>query len=91
MDRIHNVLFPHHRAQRHPGSQTFGYRRDVRLHSELLHSKHGTGPPHAGLNFIGDEQDVVGVANRFEFSKIVLGRCDKSAFSLNGFDDDGGR
>src|SRR5690606_28191456 len=56
----------------------------------VLHGEHLAGAAEPRLDFIGNQQDAVFVAQRAQ-SLHELGRADvEAAFSLHGFDDDGG-
>jgi ParB family chromosome partitioning protein len=61
---VHDALARDHGAQRHAGGNTLGHADDVGLDAPVLHGEHLAGAAHAGLHFVGDEQDAVLVTQR---------------------------
>jgi hypothetical protein len=76
--------------QREAARERLGRRHQVRLHAIMLHGEELAGAAEAGLDFIGDEQDAVLVAERAQLHHQFLRRDVEAAFALHGLDDDGG-
>ena len=56
----------------------------------MLAGEHAAGAAHAALDFVGDEQDAVALADGSQFVEELGRRHDVAAFALDGLDEDGG-
>lgn len=73
------------RANRHhAAAERFRRAQNVRLHVFVLAGEHLAGTPHAGLDFVEDQQRAKLVAQLTHGRQIALRREDDAAFTLNG-------
>ena len=87
---VHDFGLADGHAERHAGGDAFGGADDVGLHAGVL-----DGPPFSGasdttLDFIGDQQDAVTIADTAEFLHEHGGSDYVSTFALNRLDEDCG-
>ncbi len=76
------------RANRHhAAAERFRQAQNVRLHVFVLAGEHLAGTPHAGLDFVEDQQRAKLVAQLTHGRQIALRREDDAAFTLNGLQD----
>jgi len=79
-----------HRTDRHlSAGQRLGEQYHVRFDAPVLDRQETSGPPEAGLYFVGDEQGSVLAAQVERTLKIAVVRSD-DALALNRLDDEGG-
>ena len=79
-----------HRAQRHPGRNSFRHADDIRLNSSVIHGPPFSRAPHARLHFVRNQQNSVLAAQAFQALQKLRRRRNVSAFSLNWLDEDCG-
>ena len=88
--RFHDLRGRDHRAQGHAAGDALGGEQDVRLDAPMLDRPHLAGPPGAGLDLVGDEQDAVLRAQLPEpLEEAVLGD-DVATLALDRLDHDRG-
>src|SRR6185312_7541721 len=76
-------------AQRHAGSNTFGYGDDVRLHARVLNGPHLSCAPGARLHFIRNQQDAVLITDAPQLLHVLARSRDVPAFTLDWLNKDG--
>src|SRR5579872_4624363 len=76
-------------AQGESVGDAFGGDQDVGDDSVVLDGKHFAGAGEAGLDFVGDEEDVVLVEDFLYFFEIILWRNNDSAFAHHRLGDEG--
>ena len=77
-----------HHAQRHAGGDALGDGNDVRLNAGVLDRPPFAGASRAALNFIGDEQNAVLIADAAQFAHELGGSGQVTAFALDRFNKD---
>jgi hypothetical protein len=77
-------------AEREAAGDTFGQGEDVGRGVKMFGGEHAAGAAHAGLDFVGDEENAVACGDCGEFVEELARRDDVAAFALHGLDDDGG-
>ena len=80
----------HGDAERHAGSNALGHADDVRLHAGVLDGPPLAGAADAALDFVGDQQNAVLVADAAQLLHEDRGSDHVSAFALDGLNEDGG-
>ena len=87
---VHDFGLRHGDAQRHAAGNSLGDANNVRLNAGVLNGPPFAGAARAGLDFIGDQQDAVAIANAPQLLH-EHGRGDHvSAFTLNRLDENRG-
>ena len=76
------------RAERHAAGDALGQADDVRLDAPVLDGEHLAGAAHAGLHFVGDQQDAVLVAQLAQLAMELRRRHEVAAFALDRLDED---
>jgi hypothetical protein len=79
-----------HAGDRHARGNALGGQEDVGLDVPLVNRPHRAGPPDAGLDLVGDEQDPVAVADLAEARHEAVLGDDVAALALDRLDDDCG-
>ncbi len=74
----------------HAGGDALGNGDDIRFDVKMLDRPPLAGASHAALDFVGDEQDVVLVAQFAQGGEEPGGRNDVAALALDGLDQDAG-
>src|SRR6185295_3044497 len=85
----HELRPCHNRSQGQAGRYAFRNGDDVWLNSEMLNGKHFSGPPHAGLYFIRNQEDAVLPGEPFQLLKELSGGHDVATFSLDRLKNNG--
>src|SRR5438445_3983213 len=85
---VHQARARHHGAQRHPRSDALGAAKNVRLDSRVLARPPLPRAPHAGLDFIHNQQNAVLPANALQLLEEKLRSRQVSALTLDRLDDD---
>ena len=86
----HELLAGQDPGQWQPGGDALGHDQDVRLDAPVLDGEHLAGPPEAGLDLVGDEQDPV-LAGDLAEARQEPGRWhDVTALAEDRLDDDRG-
>ena len=86
---VHDGGTGHANAEGHAGGDAFGHTDDVGLDAGVLDGPPFAGAARAGLDFIGDEEDAVLIADAAQLLHEDGGRDDVAAFALDGLDEDG--
>ena len=74
--RVHDLGLADDRRQRHAARDALGDRHEIGLDAGVFDGEHLAGAREAGLDFIGDEQDAVLVAQaRASRAGIPAARC----------------
>ncbi len=85
----HHTFAPDDSTQRHATGNTLGGTHDIGLHSPMLDGPPSARAPHAGLDFIGNQQDPVAVTQLAQPREEAVRRHDIAAFTLNRLYQDG--
>ena len=73
---VHDLRLADHRRQRHAARDALGDRHEIGLDARVFDRERLAGAREAGLDFIGDEQDAVFVAQRAQArAGIPAARC----------------
>ena len=86
---VEHVGAADHGGDRHAAAQALGQRRQVGRDAVVLHGKQPPGAGNAGLDFVGDEQDSVLVAQPAQAREEGGGCRQVAAFALHRLDHDG--
>ena len=89
-DPVHELGARQHHAQRHAGGNALGDGDDVRLNAGVLDGPPFSAASRAALDFIGDQQNAVLIADAAQFAHELGGRRHVAAFALDRFNEDGG-
>ena len=87
---VHHLGAAHHAGDRVATGHGFGHGDHVRRDAALLDGKPGAGAAGAGLNFVGNQQNAVLVAQGAQALQKLGGGHIEAAFALHRFHDDGG-
>ena len=87
---VHDGIAGDAGTQGHAGGDALGGGDDIRLDVKVLDGPPLAGAAHAALDLVGDEQDVVLVAQFAQGGEEPGGRDDVAAFALDGLDQDAG-
>ena len=71
------------RRQRHAAADTLAERHDVGLDLRVLVVEQLSGPAHAGLDFVEDQQQAVFLRQRPQFAQELIGRGPNAGFTLD--------
>lgn len=88
--KVHELLAAGNAGEREAVSDAFGEDQNVGAHAGLFDKEHVTRAAHAGLYFVGDEEDVVLIADFAQTVEEGRGSRHVSAFTEDGLQDDGG-
>ena len=89
MQHPENVAIGHHRGQRyHAAAQGLAEQIDVGHHVPVVAGKGPAGAGQAGLNFVGDHENVSGRADLAYFRQVVIRRHDDAGFALDRLQQD---
>ena len=75
--------------KRHPARQAFRHGDEIGLHAVVFHREQLAGAGEAGLDFVGNQQNPVGIAQGTQRLHKISGRDVKPALTLNRFKDNG--
>lgn len=89
--RVHQLLSRDDAGQREAVGDALGHDQDVRAHAVVLDGEHLARAAEAGLHLVGDEQDVVLVADLAHALQVRRHHGDVAALAEDGLDEDGGR
>ncbi len=87
---VHDGIAGDAGAERHAGGDAFGGGDDIRFHIKVLDGPPFAGAAHARLDLVGDEQDIVFIAQFTQGGEEPGRRDDVTAFALDGFNQNAG-
>ena len=75
-------------ANRKSVAHSFCHSNNIRLDAVMLVCKELSGTPVAALDFVDNQDNVIGIAEFFQFLKKIGSSFVQSANTLDSFDDD---